>query len=76
MTFPRTLRLSGISLGQTRSRRTRCSRLEAELQTVHHADIPEADGMILAMKELVDVDNVPASAVRTVGQQRAERKDS
>jgi large subunit ribosomal protein L30 len=30
--------------------------------------------MILAVKELVEVGDVPASAVRTAGQQRLERK--
>ena len=44
------------------------------MQTVYHAHTPEAAGMILAVKELVEVENVPASAVRTAGQQRAERK--
>lgn len=44
------------------------------MQTVYHAHTPEAAGMILAVKELVEVENVPASAVRTPGQQRVERK--
>ena len=44
------------------------------MQTVYRAHTPEAAGMILAVKELVEVGNVPASAVRTAGQQRAERK--
>ena len=44
------------------------------MQTVYHAHTPEAAGIILAVKELVEVGNVPASAVRTAGQQRAERK--
>ena len=44
------------------------------MQTVYHPHTPEAAGMILAVKELVEVQNVPASAVRTAGQQRAERK--
>jgi large subunit ribosomal protein L30 len=46
------------------------------MQTVYHAHTPEAAGMILAVKELVEVQNVPSSAVRTAGQQRAERKAS
>jgi hypothetical protein len=44
------------------------------MQTVYHAHTPEAAGMILVVKELVEVENVPASAVRTAEQQRAERK--
>ena len=44
------------------------------MQTVYHPHTPEAAGMILAVKELVEVQNVPSSAVRTAGQQRAERK--
>jgi hypothetical protein len=44
------------------------------MQTVYHPHTPETAGMILAVKELVEVQNVPASAVRTAGQQRAERK--
>ena len=44
------------------------------METVYHAHMPEAATMILAVKELVEVGNVPASAVRTAGQQRVERK--
>jgi hypothetical protein len=44
------------------------------MQTVYHPHTPEAAGMILAVKELVEVQNVPAGAVRTAGQQRVERK--
>jgi large subunit ribosomal protein L30 len=44
------------------------------MQTVYRTHTPEAAGMILAMKELVEVRNVLASAVRTAGQQRVERK--
>ena len=44
------------------------------MQTVYHAHTLEAAGMILAVKELVEVGNVPASTVRTAGQQRVERK--
>ena len=44
------------------------------MQTVYHAHTPEAAGMILAVKEMVEVGNVPASAVRTAGQRTAERK--
>ena len=46
------------------------------MQTVHYSHTPEAAGMILAVKELVEVGNVSASAVRTVGQQRVEEGDA
>ena len=46
------------------------------MQTVYHVDTPEPAGEIFAVKKLVEVDNVPASAVRTAEQQRAVRKDS
>jgi len=35
---------------------------------------PEAAGKILLLKELVEVENVPASVVRTKEEQRQERK--
>ena len=44
------------------------------MQTVYRAHTPEAAGMIFTVKELVEVGNVPASAVSTAGQQRVERK--
>ena len=44
------------------------------METVYHVHMPEAANVILAVKELVEVGNVPTSAVRTAGQQRAERK--
>ncbi|KAL1740624.1 hypothetical protein HDZ31DRAFT_85326 [Schizophyllum fasciatum] len=42
-------------------------------QTVYHAHAPDIAGKILAVKELVEVENVPAAAVRTKAQQRRER---
>ena len=42
--------------------------LRLRMQTVYHAHTPEAVGVILAVKELIEVRNVPASAVRTAGQ--------
>lgn len=72
--FRVTLRRSGISLGKRVQGTLAALGLRRRMQTVYHAHTPEAAGMILAVKELVEVDNVPASAVRTAGQQRAERK--
>ena len=72
--FRVTLRRSGISLGKRVQGTLTALGLRRRMQTVYHAHTPEAAGMILAVKELVEVENVPASAVRTAGQQRAERK--
>ena len=68
------LRRSGISLGKRVQGTLSALGLRRRMQTVYHPHTPEAAGMILAVKELVEVQNVSASAVRTAGQQRAERK--
>ena len=44
------------------------------MQTVYHAHSPINAGKILRVKELVEVENVPTSAVRTKWEQRQERK--
>ena len=72
--FRVTLRRSGISLGKRVQGTLAALGLRRRMQTVYHSHTPEAAGMILAVKELVEVQNVPASAVRTAGQQRKERK--
>lgn len=72
--FRVTLRRSAISLGNRIQGTLAALGLRRRMQTVYHPHTPEAAGMILAVKELVEVENVPASAVRTAGQQRAERK--
>jgi large subunit ribosomal protein L30 len=46
------------------------------MQTVYHAHTSEAAGKILKVKELVEVENVPASAVRSQSEQRWERRAS
>ena len=46
------------------------------MQTVYHPHSPEFAGKILAVKELVKVENVPKDAVRTKTEQRQERKAS
>jgi large subunit ribosomal protein L30 len=68
------LRRSAISLGAHVQGTVAALGLRARMQTVYRTHTPEAAGMILAMKELVEVRNVLASAVRTAGQQRVERK--
>lgn len=44
------------------------------MQTVYHPHSPECAGKILRVKELVEVQNVPASEVRSAKEQREERK--
>ena len=44
------------------------------MQTVYHEHSPINAGKILRVKELVEVENVPASAVRTKTEQRQARK--
>lgn len=44
------------------------------MQTVYHVHNQINAGKILRVKELVEVENVPASAVRTKTEQRRERK--
>ena len=44
------------------------------MQTVYHPHSPEFAGKILAVKELVRVENVPKEAVRTKTEQRLERR--
>lgn len=72
--FRITQRRSAISLGSRIQGTLAALGLRRRMQTVYHPHTPETAGMILAVKELVEVQNVPASAVRTAGQQRAERK--
>ncbi|KAI9431084.1 hypothetical protein H4582DRAFT_1822989, partial [Lactarius indigo] len=69
-----TLRCSGISSGKRIQGTLATLSLRRRMQTVYHLRTPEAVGMILAVKELVEVEYVPASAVWIVGHQRAERK--
>ena len=44
------------------------------MQTVFHRHTPESAGKILRVKELVEVANVPASAVRTKTEQMRARR--
>lgn len=48
--------------------------IHRRLQTVFHPHRPDIAGKILRVKELVLVENVPASAVRTKTEQRWERR--
>ncbi|KAI6039913.1 hypothetical protein EDC04DRAFT_1622621 [Pisolithus marmoratus] len=72
--FKITLRRSAIGLGEQKKETLVSLGLHRRMQTVYHPHTPEAGGKILKVKELVEVENVPASAVRTQEQQRQERK--
>ncbi|KAF8501136.1 hypothetical protein F5888DRAFT_1583571, partial [Russula emetica] len=72
--FRITLRCSGISLRKCIQGMLAALGLQRQMQTVYHPHTLEAAGMILAVKELVEVQNVPASMVQMVGQQRKEQK--
>ncbi|TDL25834.1 hypothetical protein BD410DRAFT_743712 [Rickenella mellea] len=74
--FKITLLRSPISLG-ARIKGTLVSLgIHRRMQTVYFPHSPEVAGKILAVKELVAVENVPSEAVRTKTQQRHERKAS
>lgn len=48
--------------------------IHRRMQTVFHPHTPDIAGKILRVKELIRVENVPASAVRTKTEQRWERR--
>lgn len=69
-----TLRRSAIAL-PARFKATLVSLgIHRRMQTVYHEHSPINAGKILRVKELVEVENVPASAVRTKTEQRHARK--
>ncbi|KAI6024856.1 hypothetical protein BKA83DRAFT_4253167 [Pisolithus microcarpus] len=74
--FKITLRRSAIGLGEKKKETLVSLGLHRRMQTVYHPHTPETGGKILKVKELVEVENVPTSAVRTQEQQRQERKAS
>ncbi|KAA1467197.1 hypothetical protein DENSPDRAFT_832187 [Dentipellis sp. KUC8613] len=69
-----TLRRSAISLPANIKGTLVALGIHRRMQTVYHRHNPETAGKILRVKELVEVQNVPASAVRTKTEQRRERK--
>ena len=71
-----TLRRSAISLPEPFKATLVSLGIHRRMQTVYHPHTPECAGKILKVKELVEVENVPASAVRTKTEQRQERKAS
>ncbi|KAG2116864.1 hypothetical protein BD769DRAFT_1485207 [Suillus cothurnatus] len=74
--FKITLRRSAIALGERKKETLVALGLHRRMQTVYHVHSPEAAGKILKVKELVEVENVPAKAVRSQSEQRKERKAS
>ncbi|KAI0956508.1 hypothetical protein AcV7_006893 [Taiwanofungus camphoratus] len=72
--FRITLRRSAISLPSNIKGTLVSLGIHRRMQTVYHPHSPETAGKILKVKELVQVDNVPASAVRTKTEQRRERR--
>ncbi|EPS93531.1 hypothetical protein FOMPIDRAFT_131207, partial [Fomitopsis schrenkii] len=69
-----TLRRSAISLPSNIKGTLVALGIHRRMQTVYHRHTPDIAGKILRVKELVQVENVPASAVRTKTEQRQERK--
>ncbi|KAI0763304.1 hypothetical protein BD413DRAFT_432969, partial [Trametes elegans] len=69
-----TLRRSAIALPKNIKGTLVALGIHRRLQTVYHRHSPDIAGKILTAKELVTVENVPASAVRTKLEQRLERK--
>ncbi|KAI0027717.1 hypothetical protein K488DRAFT_6792, partial [Vararia minispora EC-137] len=72
--FRITLKRSTIGLPERLRGTVASLGLRRRLQTVYYRHTPEMAGKILSVKELVEVQNVPASAVRTQEEQRKERK--
>ncbi|KAG9092206.1 hypothetical protein FS749_015922 [Ceratobasidium sp. UAMH 11750] len=72
--FRITLRRSAIGLPKSSKRTLEALGIHRRGATVFQLHSPEAAGKILRVKELVEVENVPASAVRTKTELRAERK--
>jgi large subunit ribosomal protein L30 len=74
--FRVTLRRSAISLPAKFKGTLAALGLRRRHQTVYHAHTPEAAGMVLRVKELVEVSNVRAADVRSAAEQKQERKAS
>ncbi|OBZ72551.1 54S ribosomal protein L33, mitochondrial [Grifola frondosa] len=72
--FRITLRRSAISLPANIKGTLVALGIHRRMQTVYHRHTPDIAGKILRVKELVEVENVPESAVRTKLEQRIERK--
>ncbi|KIJ50925.1 hypothetical protein M422DRAFT_102546, partial [Sphaerobolus stellatus SS14] len=71
-----TLLRSAIALPKRYKATLEALGIHRRLQTVYHSHSQDIAGKILMVKELVRVENVPASAVRTKTEQRWERRPS
>ncbi|KAF5327585.1 hypothetical protein D9619_004650 [Psilocybe cf. subviscida] len=69
-----TLRRSAISLGEKKQGTLKAMGIHRRHQTVYFPFGPEMAGNILAVKELLEVENVPAHKVMTVYEQKQARK--
>jgi large subunit ribosomal protein L30 len=69
-----TLRRSAIGLPKHIKATLESLGIFRRMQTVFHPHSPEFAGKILTVKELVEVQNVPASAVRTKEEMTRERR--
>ncbi|KAG8985062.1 hypothetical protein FRB90_004960 [Tulasnella sp. 427] len=72
--FKITLKRSAIGLPDRYKATLESLGIWRRMQTVFMPHSPEAAGKILRVKELVEVQNVPTSQVRTKAEQRQERK--
>ena len=69
-----TLRRSAIGLPKNKKATLESLGIFRRMQTVFHPHRPEFAGKILEVKELLEVQNVPASAVRTKEEMTRERR--
>ncbi|KAF8320966.1 uncharacterized protein EI90DRAFT_3035096 [Cantharellus anzutake] len=69
-----TLHRSAIGLPKQISRTLEALGLHKRMQTVFHEHSPDIAGKLLQVKELVQVANVPADAVRSARELREERR--
>lgn len=72
--FKITLRRSAIGLGDRIKGTLVSLGIHRRHQTVYHAHGPEVAGKLLAVKELIDVENVPTELVKTKEQQTRDRR--
>ncbi|PPQ69286.1 hypothetical protein CVT26_001605 [Gymnopilus dilepis] len=72
--FKITLRRSAISLGDKIKGTLKALGIHRRFQTVYFPFSPEVAGKILRVKELVEVENVPAHLVMTKQEQRQARR--
>ncbi|KAJ8453593.1 hypothetical protein ONZ45_g5698 [Pleurotus djamor] len=72
--FKITLRRSAIGLGDSKKGTLEALGIHRRHQTVYHRQTPDIAGKILAVKELLEVENVPEELVKTKEQQTLERR--